>query len=290
MIRRLRQRNTGRTRSPARYGWALLLSALWLMGMPVAQGAAPARVIDARLRDVPYSADEVYRLTGHVGYAVDLQFEAGEHFVGLGSGDVEGISIAAETNHLFIKPRAPNVRTNLIVLTSRRIYHFDYVTLPHGRQSDAADVVYALRFLYPPVKAPPTAAAGADPARTVQTLLARGSTARGKNTDYWYCGSPQLRPTAAWDDGVQTHMHFDAAAELPALFVLNDDGSEALVDFHIERTDIVAHRIARRFVLRRGLLVGCVVNRGFRGSGVTLPSGTISPQVQRRLQGSATHE
>ena len=63
-----------------------------------------------------------------MGYQIDLEFEPGERFVGLGAGDVEALTFASQANHLFIKPKAPDVRTNLTVLTNRRAYHFDYAT------------------------------------------------------------------------------------------------------------------------------------------------------------------
>ena len=52
-------------------------------------------LLDARVRVAPYSPDQVYRLTGFVGYQIDLQFEAGEAFVGLAAGDIEGLSFVA---------------------------------------------------------------------------------------------------------------------------------------------------------------------------------------------------
>ena len=60
---------------------------------------------DSRLRSVPYSEDEIYRLHGYAGYQIDLEFDVGESFVGLGSGDVEGLAFEAQGNHLFIKPK-----------------------------------------------------------------------------------------------------------------------------------------------------------------------------------------
>ena len=39
----------------------------------------------------PYDSEQVYRLRGFVGYQIDLEFEAGETFVGLGAGDIEGL-------------------------------------------------------------------------------------------------------------------------------------------------------------------------------------------------------
>ena len=83
-------------------------------------------LLDARIRVVPYSADQVYRLIGFVGYQTDLEFETGETFVGLGAGDIEGISFVAQDNHLFLKPKAAKIGTNLTILTSRRTYQVDY--------------------------------------------------------------------------------------------------------------------------------------------------------------------
>jgi type IV secretion system protein VirB9 len=276
-------------------GWALTALAAGTLASPPpaagVSGAAPEPAakgvvgVDPRLRTVLYSADEIYRLPGYVGYEIDLQFAPGERFVGLGAGDVDGLSFASEANHLFIKPRAASVRTNLTVLTTLHTYHFDYVLVHAAPDSDRADVIYALRFLYP--AAPPVRPA--TPERpSVAALLARADSERPRNQDYWYCGRPQLRPIAAWDDGVQTHLRFGTRAELPALFVLNDDGSESLVDYHVEHDELVAHRIARRFVLRRGKLVGCIVNRNYLGSGAALPSGTLSGQVERALHGGVT--
>jgi type IV secretion system protein VirB9 len=47
----------------------------------------------------------------------------------------------------------------------------------------------------------------------------------------------------------------------------------------------VIHRVARRFVLRRGNLTGCIVNQGYVGGGTRLESGTVAPGVERRVQG-----
>jgi type IV secretion system protein VirB9 len=235
-----------------------------------------SQAADGRLHSVPYNNDEVYRLRGYVGYQIDLEFDAGESFVGLGSGDVEALGFEAQANHLFIKPKATNVRTNLTVLTTRRTYHFEYVAVASHSQVDTREIVYALRFLYPK-PAPPAEVAG----QSLEMALSQGAGAQPHNADYWYCGGPQLQPVKAWDDGVRTHLQFNPRVEMPAVFVHNDDGSESLLNFSIEENDVVIQRVARQFVVRRGRLVGCIVNRGYAGIGVTLGSGTVSPRVQR---------
>jgi len=58
---------------------------------------------------VNYNSDQVYRLQGYVGYQIDLQFERGENFIGLGAGDIEGVDFVSQDNHLFLKPKAATV-------------------------------------------------------------------------------------------------------------------------------------------------------------------------------------
>jgi type IV secretion system protein VirB9 len=232
---------------------------------------------DPRIRVVPYGTDTVYRLRGYVGYEIDITFAPGERFVGLGVGDSKGVTFAADANHLFLKPKAAHVATNLTVLTNRRTYLFDYEAEPMPPDPSGADVIYALRFEYP---AEPTRTASRE-RRHVQTDLAVARTLRPRNYDYWYCGDPSLRPAAAWDDGVQTTLVFGAHAELPAVFALNEDGSESLVNFDVQAGRMVVQRVARRLIVRRGGLTGCIVDRGFGGGGERLSSGTIAPTVQR---------
>ena len=268
--------------SGARQRFVVLL--LTLMGVVV--GDSFAGVSDLRLRTVLYSADEVYRLPARVGYEIELEFQQGEIFLGLGSGDTEGLSFKAEGNHLFIKPKALNVHTNVTVLTDRRVYRFDYVTLAPDSTVDQIDTLYALRFLYPKSGAmrPEYKTPGADSSALVEQLLQKPTANAARNFDYWYCGAPQLKPVSTWDDGVQTHFQFGAHAELPALFVKNEDGTESLINFNIVDDELVVHRIARRFLLRRGKLLGCVLNKSFIGSGERLSTKTLSPRVERRLR------
>jgi type IV secretion system protein VirB9 len=240
------------------------------------EAASTGSIPDSRLRSVVYSPDQVYRLRGYAGYQIDLEFDAGESFVGLGAGDVEALAFVAQGNHLFVKPRAVNVRTNLTVLTTRRSYHFDYAAGSAAPDPDHLDVVYVLRFIYPRAPAPAT---DANPSQ--ESASAQAPQGRPRNTDYWYCGIATLQPVTAWDDGWHTHLQFDTRSELPALFVRNDDGSESLLNFNVEHGEVVIHRIARRFVVRRGRLTGCIVNKGFDGTAVAPNSGTLVPEVER---------
>ena len=233
---------------------------------------------DSRVRVADYDPGQVYVLRGRVGYQIDLQFDPEESFVGLAAGDMEGLTFVAQGNHLFVKPRATGVVTNLTVLTSRHQYQFDYSAQSPGRVP-AGPAMYVVRFRYPDGTQAAAAATSAD--RDLDRRLEQASRRRSHNTDYWFCGTDLLRPAAAWDDGVQTHLLFGQRSEQPAIFVRNDDGTESLLNFSIESGEVIIHRIARRLILRRGALTACIVNKGFSGTGERLPSGTVDPDVRR---------
>lgn len=236
---------------------------------------------DSRIRTAMYNADEVYRLSGFVGYLVDLEFEADESFVGISAGDPEAITYSAHENVLTLRPRAPTAQMNLTVTTTKRRYYFDYTIYSRTPNRFGDEVMYAVRFVYPPA-----AESALTPAEQVERDLAAAREVRGTNVDYWFCGSRSIKPVAASDDGVHTRLRFGAKGEIPAIFVRNDDGSESLLNFSIDDGDVVIHRVAARLILRRGKLVGCVVNKSFAGGGERLESGTITPTVTRERKGA----
>jgi type IV secretion system protein VirB9 len=149
-------------------------------------------VVDSRVRAVPYLADQVYPLYGAVGYAIHIELEPGEQYRGLGAGDSEAIAVDVQDHHLFLKPRVPFVATNLILVTDRRRYHFEYhvESEPLDRQVEPPSM-YSLRFLHPP-------AAESEGSRVERELADAAPTlTRRLNVDYWYCGHPALKGTAA---------------------------------------------------------------------------------------------
>lgn len=248
--------------------------------VPVARADwVPARgMVDPRMRVAPYSPDQVYRLYGYVGYQIDIEFGPGERFVGLAAGDIDGIAYKAQGRYLFLKPRMARLNTNLTVLTSLHRYEFDYSVSPGTPNAAGSEVIYSLRFTYPRSR---SEAAGAAERRQIASALAQAPAGRPRNYDYWYCGSPSLKPRAVWDDGVRTWIRFGARQALPAIFVKSADGTESLVNFSVSHGDVVVQRVVRRLVLRRGRLAGCIVNKDFHGGGTRLKSGTVSPEVKR---------
>jgi type IV secretion system protein VirB9 len=233
--------------------------------------------VDPRIRSVSYSADEVFRLYGYVGFHLDLEFEADETFLSLSGGDLDGLTYSAHGNVLTLKPKVAYTEMNLAVTTSKRRYYFEYSASARRPNPDVSPVMYAVRFSYPKA----LTADGLTDEERLALELARSRAARPRNTDYWFCGDMTVKPTHASDDGIQTRITFAARSELPALFVRSDDGSESLLNFSIDQGDVLIHRVAPKFIIRRGRLTGCIVNKGFEGSGDVLKSGTVAPDVTR---------
>ncbi|MEO8064759.1 MAG: TrbG/VirB9 family P-type conjugative transfer protein [Pseudomonadota bacterium] len=260
------------------FAMGFLTLALGLSGVDSVQAEmVPVRgKVDSRIRTAMYNTEEVYRLHGFVGYVIELVLEDGETFAGKGGGDLDGVTIDAHANSVLLKPRAPIVATNLVIYSDRRAYRFDYSAEARSPNRFADDIVYAVRFLYPPR---PESAESVETA--IESELALAKAALPRNSDYWFCGHRSLKPVATSDDGVHTRIKFPDRAELPAIFVRNEDGSESLLNFSMDDGDVVIHRLAPKFILRRGRLSGCIVNKGFNGAGTRLDSGTISPRVER---------
>lgn len=274
------------SRRPVRLGALRRCAVLMTCSGLLSHGVLHAEVLpkqgvqDGRVRTAAYSPEQVYTLYGAVGYQIDLEFEDGEEFAGLAAGDIEGLSFVAQGNHLFLKPKASQVGTNLTVLTNRRHYQFDYTVVK--AHASVASPMYAVRFTYPP-----KVDAVAEEGRRTEAALQKAGGLRPRNFDYAFCGNPAVKPEAAYDDGVRTWLKFPAKAELPAVFVRNDDDSESLLNFNMEDGLLVIHRVAHRFVVRRGRLTGCIVNQHFDGSGDRLSNFTVAPEVERTTQAVA---
>lgn len=266
---------------------AFRLSSLVLtfcMASAVLAEAVPVRgAVDSRIRTAAYSPDEIYRINGFVGYHLDLEFEKDESFTGISAGDPEALTYSAHDNVLTLRPRVEMAQMNLTISTTKRRYYFEYTVSSRRPNRSVDDIMYAVRFVY-------TAPSGADSLTLDDRIaieLAKAAKARRVNADYWFCGNPAVKPLATSDDGVHTRLTFAPNSELPAIFVRNDDDTESLLNFSIDAGDVVIHRVAQRFVVRRGKLTGCIVNKGFSGSGVSLQSGTVTPEVIRTRKGVA---
>lgn len=258
----------------------LLLSAV-LMPTVQATTVPTGSPRDGRIQTVTYRPDDVVSVRAQVGRAIMIQLEADERLQGdtalLGMGDKKAWDLAVRGNNIVFKPTARAPATNLLVQTNKRTYAFA-LSLAGKKQSPT----YILRFRYPD-SANARARAEADKqARALDRLRSLGKVPGAvHNERYWAYGDKNLAPTAAYDNGRFTYFSFDNGREQPLIYKVMDDGTEALLNTHIEGDTVVIHETAKQYRLRLGRSVLAIENRGFNAKGSFNRTGTDKPSAVR---------
>jgi len=267
-------------------GMSLVLGAAAIVCMGGAQaevGTMPS-ASDARIQWVRYTGEDVIRIVAAEGVVTTIELASDETIKDFAMGDRDAWH-AAVNGHLFvIKPKDTRADTNLTLFTERRNYLFQLRTTSRT----ARQVAYWVRLQYPVEEGPtpPALAAAAKAAerRQMDEALRTSATEGELNHDYWIVGARELQPLAMYDNGRQTSMRFSAAFAMPAAFVLEADGTESLVDYHVEGDTLVLHRVADRILLRRGGLVAGLRNRSPRPALESSATGTASTKVERVIR------
>lgn len=162
---------------------------------------------------------------------------------------------------VVVKPKDCELTTNLVIPTDRRIYDLTLDSPPcRSRVSGGSGTnpqqpyVRHVRFYYPDepsgqrfVRSAPAPAAPARP--RVEEL----------NYDYRITrdGHFPWRPKRVFDDGTHIYLQLPteaATGALPALFVLNEDGTQSVLNYAVYEDDGVTTYVTDR-VFRRGMLM-----------------------------------
>ena len=237
-----------------------------------------------------YDPTETYQIAYRPGEATVIVFEKGERLDGTGMGDGKAWTVGPAGNGFFFKPKAPKAATNLILLTNKRRYVLRLIPVVKHEQA-----IWSLTFDYPDTRAKESTAASVRSAQA-RTLLEQAGNAEKpvapRNSDYDMHGDTALAPTALWDDGRFTYFEFNTSRDLPQIYRVLEDGTEALVNpDDIRGPVLVVHDTAKRFNLRVGDAVLGIRNNAYRPDGQLNPSATTIPGTVRLVkQKEATSE
>ena len=161
-----------------------------------------------------------------------------------------GWQIVSAGAHLFIKPMAPNARTNLSVITSKRTYLFELVAESANHRARHG-VSRALQI--------PAVAMSFCP----RAQARRMANAAAFNFNYKIKGDKSVRPSRVFDDGLFTFFQFSNPrnTDLPAVFWISPDGQESLVNYRMDGQYMVVERVGEKFILRSGDEKATVTNK-----------------------------
>jgi type IV secretion system protein VirB9 len=273
-----------------------------LVGQALAlQTPEPPPEGDSRIRYVAYHPDQVVRVDAGLGYSTRIVFAVGEEILDIASGDSAGWHFMVRKNILYLKPKVENsADTNVEIQTNKRAYSFDLrvvgksqavsVSVPGKIITESSDwgltqdAMYRVQFVYPDdekVRQTTTV--------TTQKLedLKNATRVQVRNWKYTmqvFKNSKDLMPSAAFDDGRFTYFRFPNNREFPAIYAVRDDGSEQLLNTHVEEDWIVVQRLAKKFFLRINDQTIAVYNEAFDVDGVPATSGSTISTVDRVLK------
>jgi len=230
---------------------------------------------DGRIRYVTYSANDVIVIEASYGASTMIMFQDDEQIETLGAGDAMAWNIEPNKkgNVLFVKPIEKDTTANLNVLTNKR----SYVLLLRAEFRPIRQQIYKVSFRYPDDEADKALMAEAVE-RASQPNRQQFNVANA-NSAYGYKGASANKPVAIFDDGVKTFFRFRKSAEVPAMFIVDADQNETLVNFRREGEYIVVDKVAKQWTLRNGAAVTCVFN--LRDNDVYEPTGFEDNGPQR---------
>ncbi len=206
---------------------------------------------DPRNQVVDYDPMAVVEVQAVLGYQLSVEFDPLERIENVAIGDSLGWQVTPNrrANIIFLKPMAARPSTNMTVVTNLRRYSFQ---LSVRRSAHARSIPFSVTFLYP---APAMALIPAPPPEPPP---------QARNRDYSYEGSAKTLPVRVFDDGEATYFAFKEGEDLPAIYTLEADGSEAVVNSYQKQGFVVVSQVARGFVLRRGSEATKIFNDRYR--------------------------
>lgn len=237
-------------RAPAPHAVAAAAIALALAATPALAVVPRPGPGDPRIHVIEYDPADVVELRSALGLQLAVEFDPAERIENVAIGDSLGWQVTPNrrANLLFLKPMSARPPTNMTVITNLRRYTFQLSVQKQATKTTP----FTVRFLY----AAPVVAVVAPPPPPPPPVE--------RNTAYSYDGSTHALPVKVFDDGLDTYFTFKADEDMPAIFAVDPDGGEAVVNTRQYQGYTVVDRIARGFVLRRGKEVTRIYNDGFR--------------------------
>ena len=195
---------------------------------------------DPRLQTVAYNPDQIVQLVVASGYQLMVNFAPGERIETIAVGDSSAWQVTTNKrgDFLFIKALGDGRTTNMTVVTDARVYMFELLpSTPY-----ASEQAFSLRFTY-----------GED------EQTAKVETAAVIRYRYRIGGARALRPSRVTQEGENIVVEWPDTVALPAIFRIEEDGNETLVNSIIENGRFVIAGLPKRLIFRLDLQVAKAV-------------------------------
>jgi type IV secretion system protein VirB9 len=188
---------------------------------------------DPRIQTIAYEADRVVQLQAAPGYLVTVEFGSDELIENIAVGDSAAWQITPNRrgDYLFVKAVQGGVSTNMTVVTTARTYFFELVPM----FGPTPEMAYNLRFTYPGGQS--ESVADEAPALEIAGRYKLG-------------GARSLRPSKISDDGRHTYIEWPRDRTLPAVYAIDPEGRESLVNGVMRDDLFVIDAVASKLIFR----------------------------------------
>ena len=213
-----------------------------LAAVPAASAETRPRSVgaDPRIKQYTYAETTVYRLDLALKFITSVEFASGEMIDSVLMGDSESWQVTRlqSGNVLAVKPLIAGARTNMTVYTSQNTYTFELRAVP--MQAGSSSLNYRIGFRYP----------ARERAKVANRQVEQ---ARPRDPNYYIAGgAAAFRPVAVYDDGRRTTFEFPTDAPRPAIFRVDEQGRESIINVRETATGAVVTGTSDRWTLRIG--------------------------------------
>lgn len=208
-----------------------------------------------KIKVFSYKKDVIYKYVGTYEFQSHIKFQQGETIETMSMGDTSGWEMIPSGNRLFLRPLSSRANTNMTLITNKRIYQFllEAKTVESFKDKHA---IFEVRFLYDDDIGGGFTVINQDSNDTVDL-----SEPNKYNFNYTFSGPDKIAPIKVFDDGEFTYFEFrEKNTEVPAIFNVDSDGYEGIVNYRSRGKYIIVERLSEIFTLRHGTDTVCVFN------------------------------
>lgn len=214
---------------------------------------------ESRIKIINYMPNTVFKFVGHYFYQSIIEFALDEEIQTISMGSPSPWQIVPAGNRIFLKPVGDDATTNMTVITDKRMYFFE---MHADEVEDIADnkLNFIVKFVYPGTndfQAVKSFDNDPGPDMTEPEKYNFNYTISGEGTN--------IEPVQVFDDGEFTYFKFrDINAEVPAIFMVDREGHEALINYRVSKKYVVVERVTSKYTLRHGPDIICVHNESMK--------------------------
>ncbi len=191
-----------------------------------------------------------------------ISLEPKEKFTNISSGDPNRWSYLVAVSgsgdslqqHVLVKPSLPDISTNMVITTNKRIYNLKLISLMNEKS------IKNISFWYPDEMVGVINEISIKQIEDTRVASVPDVNLNNLNFNYsiscgWFCRAPNWSPTRVFDDGTHTYIQFSkeiSNRDMPVLFV-SDKNSKELVNYRFKSPYFVVDKIFKQAVLVMGV-------------------------------------